>query len=279
VATSRERARETVAHLRREYGIEARGHEGVAEALRVESPDLVAICSPIEQHRDHLRIAARAAVHCLCEKPMWWGTARDRAAETAALVDAFLERRRLVTLVTQWPFTLPAFRELHPDAGEAPPSSFEMFLAPSTTGNRMILDSVSHPLSLLHRLCGCGAVENAAARFEGDSQEGVRLDFVYRHESGRVRCVCRLDRHPSAPRPAWYSIDARRVDREIDPTRYEIYFRANGRRVRVADPLELLVEDFLRRVESEEPPERRALIESVTNLETLHRAGERAGGA
>jgi hypothetical protein len=148
-----------------------------------------------------------------------------------------------------------------------------MWLAPAATGSRGILDSVSHPLSVLQRLAGPGTVESARAEFPSADPGRSRLDFRYVHASGGVDVTCRLATCPAPPRPAAYAIDGRRIDREIDPRDYGIYFTSDARRVKVEDPLKQLVEDFLLRLETRTPVERTMLIESVTNLEPLIRAG------
>jgi len=280
VATTQPSADATAQGLREAHGIACRGYASVEEALERETPDIVVIGSPVEHHQAHLGAAARAGVHCLCEKPMWWDEGRSgpHIAQTEKLVDAFLSRGRILGLVTQWPFTLPAYFTLHDAMRGTAVERFEMHLAPATVGTRMILDSASHPLSLLQALCGFGVVDDARVEFAGCDRETARVAFDYRHAGGTVRAAFRLAHTDAIPRPASYAINGQRVVRTIDPAKYEIYFEADARRVRVEDPLKLLVEDFLRRVTEGEPFDRQGLLESMIHLESLVRAGEDAVG-
>ncbi len=93
-AESAEIARQKLASS---YGIECRAYDAVETALKREEPDIVAICSPYVHHKDHLRAAAAAGAHCLCEKPLWWQKEpSDPGEETVRIVDAFLDRGRSV---------------------------------------------------------------------------------------------------------------------------------------------------------------------------------------
>lgn len=276
VGTEPETISETQENLASRYGIRCRGYVCLDVALETERPDVVAICSPIRFHREQLLKCAEAGVHCLCEKPLWWGDAEDRRAETEAIVDAFRGNDRILQTITQWPFTLPAFDEVWPGVRAEPLETFEMRLSPITRGPRMLVDSVSHPISLLQGLVGVGFVEGAEARYIEGERGDLEIEFDYRHARGLARATCRFKTCAEPPRPASYAINGRKVEREIDLPAYEIYFSGNGKRVPVEDPVKCLVGDFLGRVERNQAPDRRELIESIVNLEALHVAGSAA---
>ncbi len=265
---------EALTNLKTQYGIEAHGYVSLDVALEEERPDIVAICSPYRFHRAQLASVAAFGCDCLCEKPMWWGDSADRLAATEAIVDSFATKGKILSLVTQWPFTLPCFYELYPEQKDRPVESFEMLLSPMTKGPKMLLDSVSHPISLLQELVGPGIIEEPQATYApGSKRDDMTLSFQYRHATGTLLAKCRFATHPEPPRPAGYGINGCYAERRIDPEGYRIYFSSGEREVFVEDPVKRLAEDFLRRVETRQPVDRRCLLESITHLDTLHQAG------
>ncbi|MDX1486795.1 MAG: Gfo/Idh/MocA family oxidoreductase, partial [Acidiferrobacterales bacterium] len=93
--------------------------------LQSEPVDIVAVCSPAESHLAQLELAVKAGCHVFSEKPLWWSDqltrcenpVREVREPTQRLLELFLRQRRYLALNTQWPFTLEAFRQLHPQAG------------------------------------------------------------------------------------------------------------------------------------------------------------------
>lgn len=256
------------------HGIDPRAHTSLAAALDAEKPDLVAICSPIETHRAHLEAAAAAGVHCLAEKPLWWEDGVDPEPTADAIAGVFEQRGRLLDLVTQWPQTLPAYDRLHPGRESAPVTRFEMWLSPIVKGPRMVLDSASHPLSVLEALVGPGEVENARAVFAGADQSRVRLTFSFVHAGGAVEACLRLAVHADPPRPAGYAVNGRSAERRIELPAYRIYFESEGRRTEVDDPIPQLVRDFVSRVRAGAATDREGLVRGMRGLVRLMRAAE-----
>lgn len=265
--------------LREQHGIDPRAYTSVERALAAERPDLVAICSPIESHRDHLEVVAAAGAHCLAEKPLCWQDGIDLQAVTAGIADGFRRQGRLLDLVTQWPMTLPAYDRLHPGRESAPIERFEMWLSPIVKGPRMVLDSASHILSLLEALAGPGEVEDARAVFEAVDRSRVRLTFGFAHAGGTVAASLRLAEHAEAPRPAGYAVNGRPAERRIDLPAYRIYFEAEGRRAEVEDPVALLVRDFVSRVRAGAATDRDGLVRGIRGLARLMRVAETAATA
>jgi hypothetical protein len=231
---------ETIAETERALG--ARGYADLGELLAREKPDALAILSPAETHERYLEAALEARVHVLCEKPLLWEG--DAPAERAAALCArFSEACLLLRESCQWPYTLPAYRALHPGVG--PIRSFAMRLSPSSDDPRVMLgDSLSHPLSLLQAL-----TEGAAASVERVAllaQPGrVELRFAYRAPTYEVACEVRLRTTERPPREAAYAVNGHWAEREIRPSDYAFRFRDGAREVAVPDPLRELLGDFL----------------------------------
>lgn len=247
VGTSKDTVQNAQATLRERYGIQCRGYINLDEALACVPCDAVVICSPYRFHAEHLWTVGRAGKHCLCEKPLFWPlTDRD-------LIAPFIESGKRLEILTQWPWTLPAFFDLYPSQERTTIQSLEMRLSPITTGLDMVPDAVPHFISMLQGLVGSGSVSRLSARFIDGDPRRLTFHCVYRHGRGQTEGVLHLETCPHRPRPAWYAVNGARVDREIDLADYQQYFRSKERRVSLPDPLGLLVDSFLTNVINERP--------------------------
>ena len=261
VGTRRETVAEAQEQLERRYQIRPRGYIDVDAMLRGEELDAVAICSPDRFHAGHLQAALAHRVHVLCEKPLVFQPRRDPLLEARPLVSGFARAGKLLMLNEQWPYTLPAFAELYPDARicELPPRRMSMLLCPASPGVDMIPRAVPHALSLLLALCPAGGsaheicVEPGGGHAEAATATAVTVSFEYVHRLGRTQVSIELCQVRQQPRPAGYMLDGRWVRRMIDMPGYALYFAAGEeqpvRRIRIEDPLRLLLSEFLRRLE------------------------------
>lgn len=252
-----------------QYRIACRGYTSLQRALEQEEPEIVAICSPYQFHYEHLLAVAQANAHCLCEKPLWWDELRDLAPQTERLMDGFVRRGKYLALQTQWPCTLSAFYRIYPHIYRQPISTFEMELSPLSTGVDMIIDSISHPLSMLYSLLGLGRVNIPKCRYLNTDRSRVQMDFEFIHASGTTEVSCRFTTTLRPPRPAAYAINGLRVERTIQLPQYQIYFHGDGKEVLVKDPLQSLIEDFLTKVNVGEKTDSELLIRSMRDMESL----------
>ena len=267
---------ETIAESERALG--ARGYADLAELLAREKPDALAILSPSETHERYLEAALEARVHVLCEKPLLWN-GPGLARRAALLCERFAAASLLLRESCQWPYTLPAYRVLHPGVG--PPRSFAMRLSPAAHEPRQMLgDSLSHPLSLLQALGGVRrprgggrALGAARARWSCASR------IAPRHSPWRSEV--RLRSSDRLPREAAYAVNGHWAEREIRPSDYAFRFRDGAREVDVPDPLRELLRDFLAALATRGGPDpaipaRMALLEQILEaLPAVERAGAR----
>lgn len=316
VGTTLSTAREAASALAERHGLRPRAYDSVEALLDREALDIVAVCSPYEAHAAQVEAVGEAGLHCLAEKPFWWGPGPQRTVTTRRLIEPFLRSGRLLGLITQWPCTLPAFEALHPGAlggGPEGVETFEMRLSPISRGPDRVLDSAPHPLSILEALVGGGVVQAATARFEGEDDERLTLEFQYVHAHGRVACRLHLVQSEDVPRTAWYAVNGRAAHRRIVQPGYRTVFDARplvGRgearawatesaavgaspggaggpgllpsspevsaSVEVADPLEVLLEGFLRGVRNGEHTDAGAIERGMVALEELFVAATKA---
>ncbi|MGE3165998.1 MAG: Gfo/Idh/MocA family oxidoreductase [Planctomycetota bacterium] len=260
--------------LARRHGIHCHGYVNLIEALEVERPNIVAVCSPIAAHHRQLERVAAAGAHCLCEKPMWWADLPqlELVRETGALVDEFIARNGYLALITQWPATLATYWTLYPEVQGETVKSLAMLMGPTHYGPRMVLDAAPHLISLLQALVGLGEVEVPAVEWAASRRE-VTVRFRYRPVNGAtVAAQLELRQTPAPPRPAGYAINGRWVERVIELPAYDMSFVAAGRRTPLPDPLAQHVQQFLHCVDAGKSADRPALVEGMRALAMLHSA-------
>jgi len=227
------------------HGILARGYTRLEHLLDDQVLDALVVASPVATHHACLERALDAGLHVLCEKPLVWGRP-DAVAEAARFEAAFAAAGLALWENCQWPCTLPAFRSLHPDAPDQP-GDVTMWLGPTSTGRRMLVDALSHPLSLLQALFpgegrGIGDVEFSTLRPDAGTLD---LRFRFLRDAGSVGVRVELRSTPQQPRPAGYSLDGFRAERRVRMEDYALFFDDGGRSVPVPDPMERLVADFV----------------------------------
>jgi predicted dehydrogenase len=266
--------------LAERYGLEARGHLSLAACLEAERIDAVAICSPPEAHRQDLLLAAEARLHVLAEKPLLWSEGAERdpdarprlEAEVTALCERLASAGRTLQLNAQWPFTLEGFYALHPGLRGVVPSTFSMAQGPTREpGPAMIVDSGSHPISMLLALCGPGTMQDIRVTTLDRARGRLEVAFDWAHTAGRCATTIELTCCPRPPRPASYALDGRGVDRLIDPVSYAFTFAEIGGSgmVAIPDPLTASVTNFLRAARAGTPPDRARLVLGQTQLQAL----------
>ncbi len=275
------------AALQERYGIRCRGFLSLDALLREEPVDIVAICSPVLAHLSQLECAAAAGKHVFCEKPLWWSDELLRVPDAGAcirdrterLIASFRTTGRYLALNAQWPHTLAAFRELHPQARLDPLEHFRMCLSPVSRGREMLIDSGSHLLSMLRALAGPGQLRGVRVHYQppaGREQQHSRLllECVYRHDRGTAAVEFALTQYPDPPRPAGYSINGFAVRRHVEMPAYLISFKDRDRSVPVPDPLAVCVQDFVQSVRAGRLPDSDALVDGMTQLYALVTAGQ-----
>jgi GFO/IDH/MocA oxidoreductase family protein len=236
-------------------GIDARGFTSLDALLAAEPVEALVIASPAETHAHWLREALRRNLHVLCEKPLVWGDEED-VLGVHTLSYEFLARRLLLLEHCQWPFTLPAFARLHPGVLDQPLRTFEMELAPSSRGEAMLVDTMSHPFSLVQAVTARhfrwedvgGPILRAwfsTHRPDADRLE-VEAGLFDGNGSRRVAMKVRLTSTADQPRPAAYVVNGQRAERLIRLPDYAMTLADGEREVPLEDPMKLAVADFVR---------------------------------
>lgn len=261
-------------------GIDAHAWHDLDAMLEAERLDALAILSPPETHARYLRAALAAGLHVLCEKPLVWGGAAP-AAEADELVRGFEAAGLGLVENCQWPCTLDAYAALHPDALEAPVRRFEMRLSPASEGERMLVDSLSHPLSLLQALAPDPGGSLGSVGFEAPGPGALTVRFDWCTAGGRAACEVRLVRSESVPREAGYGVNGRWAERLVRKSDYSMLFADGDRTVDLPDPLRVLLSGFVGGLErpasrASEKSGPAALIQRMRMLDSMIEAYRRA---
>lgn len=226
--------------------------------------DALVIAAPAAAHLAAVAAALEAGVPCLCEKPFVLPAQTDQAL---ALVAAFGDRGLLLMENCQWPFVLDTMFALHPELVGTTIATLEMGLSPSARGRAMILDSLSHALSVAQVVAAvdpAGEVADIRQRDAGADAESDELRFDLRCQGGSALAVTlRLQRHETQPRPAWIALDGQRVDRRIGADYAMSLVTADERSKSLPDPLHSLVYRFASLLTRGTPDIVRILAESV----------------
>ncbi|MFO1031228.1 MAG: Gfo/Idh/MocA family oxidoreductase [Planctomycetota bacterium] len=206
--------------------------------------DALLIAAPVPGHLAGLEAALAAGIPCLCEKPL------VGVADTAlgiACVERFRARSLLLVENCQWPFVLSAFGALYPERRGRLVRQLAMGLGPGWPGPAMVVDSLSHVLSLLQALVPLPAGARAEQVEQDDpSPTATRNEvrFVVRGPAGATAVRLDLTHCPAQPRPAWIEVDGARMDRRLGPDYAQSFARPDGRAEPVQDPLHQLVYGF-----------------------------------
>ncbi|MHC4846059.1 MAG: Gfo/Idh/MocA family protein [Planctomycetota bacterium] len=296
--TREETAREAAEDLSRRFDLRCTAHAGLQRMLDAESLDVLAICSPMQTHREALALASGADIHVLCEKPLVWDAGcrapgQALADEVRAVAEGFVARGRLLALNTQWPTTLAAYRRLHPDALRGGVRRFEMLMSPkggggagAASGERLVVDAAPHAVSMLRALAGAGRVEAAIATRPADvAPARSALDLAFRWRRARsatedatedaTEVLLRLRQCPEQPRPAGYAVNGAWAERRVELPAYTMSLVSEDARSEpLDDPLDSLVAGFVEDVAAGRRTDVEALVESMTALRDLVAATE-----
>ena len=253
-----------------------------AEAFFGEGLDLVCVLTPAGTHIPFIEQALAHGCSVLTEKPVFWHPdTGDWAGRARDLEDRFHAAGLVLAVNAQWPWTLPAYGELH-GPPKAAPRSLAMGLAPASLGAQMIGDAVPHPLSLAQALIP--SLDGARdVTFESPGDRSVRVHATLTGPSAELALEVHLmGDAQNQPREAWYAIDGKRADRCVRKDDYAMFLRHGAQVVDLPDPLFARLGTLVRDLEDPEAeatsPVDRSLSKRVAMLASIDAAFRRAGG-
>ncbi len=207
--------------------------------------DALVVAAPVAAHLAGLDAALAAGIPCLCEKPV---VAVAELAAGRARIAAFRARGLLLLEHCQWPEVLPALWALHPELRGGRLEHIAMGLGPITPGRPMVVDSLSHVLSVVQALVPLPADAVPMQVRQADASELAttnRVTFTLPCQGGAVAVELHLQHTPAQPRPAWIAVNGLRIDRRIGANYAQSFVAADGRTIPVHDPMHTLVYGFV----------------------------------
>ena len=225
----------------KEYGIIADAYADLGALIERHRPDAIAIASPAATHADYLTRAIAAGMHVLCEKPFIWNNGCD-STQAAQVLDAARAHNLIVAMNSQWPFVLPVYEQLCGLPPAAQIESFQIQLAPLSTGRDMIPDAMPHALSMLYSVLGPGTLEQLTLE---PGPDRLHSFFFLRNGCRTVSGFAELVHETCQPRSFAFGFNGNIARRTIDMATYRIAFTCGDERCEAEDPLQLSMRDFL----------------------------------
>ncbi len=236
----------------RKYGIEAHSYTDFDEMVSAEKPDVVVIASPASTHYDYLLRSLDRGLHVFCEKPFIWDDLPNIRTRIEDIFERAREKGLTLAMNSQWPFSIDDYEELCGKVRIEEKNHFFVRMSPFSPGRVMIPESVPHPLSLLY--CRLGAGEIQELNFELDGKGEMNIRFTYLFETRACDVLIELGHQKTPPRDFSFGFNEKIVSRSLDLNHYEIYFNFGKSKLKITDPLELSVKNFMEAVENRTEP-------------------------
>jgi hypothetical protein len=250
LGTTKKTARHASTRLRR-YGIQASAYIDFNHMIEEEKPDSIVIASPLLTHFKYLIKSVDAKLNIFCEKPFIWNNNVQQKQ-----IDLIFQKAEAwdikIAMNSQWSFSLPYYETLCGSIDRKKTDTFFMHLSPMVAGKEMILDSVPHALSILYFALGEGKIINT--RIESDENRMI-IKFIYHTNNNDCEVLINLERKERQPRRFKFGFNDKIVDRVLNLKDYDIYFKYLDKTLKVADPLELSVRDFISSVKTKREPQ------------------------
>jgi predicted dehydrogenase len=234
------------------YGIEARPYTDFEEMVGREGPDAVVIASPSFTHYEYLLKSLDSGLHIFCEKPFIWDDHMDILKRVDGIFEKASKRKLTIAMNSQWPFSIESYEELCGELKIRKSNAFFIRMSPFSPGKAMIPESLPHPLSLLYCLLGAGKIENLNFQSGGEGEMNIRFTYLLGTKSCDV--AVRLVHQKTPPREFSFGFNGKIVVRSLDLQNYRIYFNYGDKKLRIRDPLELSVKNFVEAVEKKVEP-------------------------
>jgi hypothetical protein len=236
----------------RKYGIEAHSYSTFNEMVRGGKPDAVVIASPSSTHYEYLLKSIDSGLHIFCEKPFLWDDHTDTRKRIEDIFEKAQGKRLVIAMNSQWPFSIESYEEICGNIGIQETNHFFMRMSPFSPGKVMIPESIPHPLSILYCRFGTGEIKYLNFESGGDGKLDIRFTYLFGTRTCDV--LVKLVHQKTQPRDFSFGFNGRIVSRSLDMENYGIYFHYGNKKLRIVDPLELSVKNFMEAIEKKTEP-------------------------
>jgi predicted dehydrogenase len=233
------------------YGIQAKAYGDFDRMIHLENPNAIVIASPVQTHYDYLIKSIDSELNIFCEKPFFWHPKESLPQMLDNLFKRAAHKKLTIAMNAQWPFSIPYYQELCGPIDSQPIDTFYIHLSPIFTGKEMLIDSLPHGLSMLHFALGAGEIHSLET--EKDFEK-ISLRFNYRSNTHNCKVLIRLESQKQQPRRFQYGFNGKIVNRVVDSNNYDIQFEYQNRNIKIEDPLELSVKDFIAALREQREP-------------------------
>jgi len=234
------------------YGITSIPYSNFDEGVDRERPDALVIASPASTHYDYLARGLESGLHIFCEKPFIWSVAGNLEKAVSHVLDRAREKQLVLAMNSQLPFALNDYEKLCGKVERRESNRFYAAMSPFASGAEMIPDAMPHVLSLLYAVFGEGKVRNV--RFESTTPRNMKIEFQFVGPSRICDTQVELTSQEKQPRHFRFGWNGKVVSRSVDLANYDIYFNHEGQRLKIQDPLEASVINFIEAVERKVEP-------------------------
>jgi hypothetical protein len=234
------------------YGIQANPYTDFNKMISIEKPDVVVIASPSSTHYEYLLKCIDSGLHIFCEKPLIWNDDMDPRKMVEEIFGKACEKKLTIAMNSQWPFSIDLYEAICGKIVIQKSNTFFIGMSPPLPGREMIRESVPHALSLLYCLLGIGEIDDL--NFESDGERELSIRFFYLFGTQVCDVFIRLIFQETPPRDFSFGLNDKIVFRSLDLKNYEIFFNYGGEKMKIVDPLELSVKNFMEAVEKGEEP-------------------------
>ena len=228
-----------------------RSYTRIDALLSNEPLDIAVIASPTATHLMYLTACIEAGLHLFCEKPFIDPGMPDVPGNLDKIFQDSKRQRLTIAMNSQCPFLHAEYERFCGRLCPQDTDHFSIRLSPMVDGRDMIPDSVPHALSLMYAALGNGGIEDLRIE-QGEGQ--MTITGIYRAHSTDCRFRIDLKRHPQQPRPFSFGWNRRPIHRRITLEPYGISFQFGDTIRKVADPLELSVQNFLAAIREKREP-------------------------
>ncbi|MBI4834018.1 MAG: radical SAM protein [Planctomycetes bacterium] len=229
----------------KQFKINAIPFTDFAKMVKETSPNAIVIASPYHTHYEYLRKSIDSGLSVFCEKPFIWDLpAGDISGKAETLINQARRKRLTLAMNSQLPFTIALYEKL---SGKIIPKETHRFLMnmnPSMKGESMIPESLPHPLSILYYTLGKGEISQIS--FDTIAKSSISVSFKYKTSATECLAIVNLKTKETQPRDLSFGFNGRMIKRTIEPKSYTIYYKYNNKRIKITDPLETSIKDFIR---------------------------------
>jgi Oxidoreductase family, NAD-binding Rossmann fold len=236
----------------RKYKIDAHSYTDFDEMVSAEEPDVVVIASPSSTHYDYLLRCLGRGLHVFCEKPFIWDDRPDIRKRAEEFFEKAREKRLIVAMNSQWPFSIDDYEKICGKIRIEEKNHFFVRMSPFSPGRVMISESVPHPLSILYCRLGVGEIQTLDFELDGKGEMNIR--FTYLFETRTCDVLIKLVHQKTPPRDFSFGFNEKIVSRSLDLNHYDIYFNFGKSKLKIPDPLERSVKNFMEAVENRAEP-------------------------